>query len=447
MGECRGFVLQEGIQAVKRIIVLTLIVSILCTTTVFALPAGVKEVKDPKTGETRYRLKDEQDSDPRTYTYEQMMQEEEGYEPEGIVQYDRMDDYHDPVSISNISYLQDTYDDGYDVANLKVYLSNYLYYFTLDDETVYHAQIIEGSMREESRYGGILTFSVTVDEFPDMEILCEYHKKFKLFGFESVLGDMSLEAQFVISKSGRDISRESLTDYANGTLGVLMLISANKKREPVSQVWINDTTWEGKLYAVNGYFMLDEGVDETCLGKRALSESDIETMLLYLQQAGGDTVHFISCQKELESFYEKTHVDVAAMLAIILAEGTYNDRGNGKYWNFYNMPAPIGGTVIPGTELWDAKSDCKTVGEALVASFQWIYQNYWLKGQDSYYKMSFNRYGFPQTGEEADSAPAIEHSYSPWFLDRGYISSGFDDYYAWCNRCARSRRVLEDIAE
>jgi hypothetical protein len=222
---------------------------------------------------------------------------------------------------------------------------------------------------------------------------------------------------------------------------------SNKKRTTSKQVYIGETTWRGKLYAVNGMFNLDDLADSSCLGRMAMTGTEIEDMLLYLEEMNDGGIDFSACAPELEEFYKDTHVDVAAMLAMIITAGNYSDKSNGKYWNFFDMPAPDGGSMIPGSELWDAKSDCSTIGEAMVASFQWIYRNYWLKGQDSYYRMSFNRYGYPQDAAEAEQAPTIEHGYNPWFDDKGYVSSGFDDYYAWCNKCARNRELLQSVCE
>ena len=197
---------------------------------------------------------------------------------------------------------------------------------------------------------------------------------------------------------------------------------------------------------VNGWFYLDEGADDNLLGNTEYSEADVLRMLTYLQTKSGDKIKFTQCLPEVWDFYRETGVDIGAMLAIIVTEGNTNPESYAKYWNFFNYKTPPGGTSIEGKQFWNAKADCKTIGEAMVACFQWIYGNYWLKGQDTYYKMTFNGYGYPQSEEEAKEAPQLFHCYCPWFDDTGYIKSGFDDYYAWCNKCARNRQDLARAA-
>ena len=375
---------------------------------------------------------------------------EEEFDESGIVgldSYDEQDNYREVVAIDNIEDFRAAYNDGYNVQNLDNYLANYLYYFTGDDSAYYTAHIDKDSIENASRYGGIITFDVTVDEYPDITIHCEYHKRFKLFGFDSDIGDMSLGAQFFISECGLDISSKTLKAYADGTLGQYLPMSGNKKRNPSDKVYIGNTTWKGNTYNVNGWFYLDEGADESLLGNSVYSESDVQRMLIYLQNRSGGKIQFSRCLPEVWQFYEETHADIGAMLAIIMTEGNTNPGSYAAYWNFFNYKTPPGGTSIPGTSFWDAKTDCSTIGEAMVTCFYWIYGNYWLKGQDTYYMMSFNQYGYPQSAEEAKDAPKLTHCYCPWFDDTGYVRSGFDDYYAWCNKCARNRQDLMKAAE
>ena len=366
-------------------------------------------------------------------------------EIEGADSYDEQDNYRDYVTITNLNEFQGFYDDTYNVVNLKVFLADYLYYFTGEDE-YYTGHIDADSFENTSKYGGTIVFDVYLDEYPDMPIRCEYHKRFKLFGFDSDIGDMSLGAQFFISECGLDISSKTLKAYADGTLGQYLPMSGNKKRNPSDKVYIANTTWKGNTYNVNGWFYLDEGADESLLGNSVYSESDVQRMLIYLQNRSGGKIQFSRCLPEVWQFYEETHADIGAMLAIIMTEGNTNPGSYAAYWNFFNYKTPPGGTSIPGTSFWDAKTDCSTIGEAMVTCFYWIYGNYWLKAQDTYYTMSFNQYGYPQSAEEAKDAPKLTHCYCPWFDDTGYVRSGFDDYYAWCNKCARNRQDLMKAA-
>ena len=452
MGDSRGSLLQVGDSEMRKISMVLFMILVLSCSVIsngaFAaeLPEGVTEVKDPKTGEMRYRLRGEQDSDPRTYTYEQMMQEEEGYEPEGSESYDEDDDYHDVVSVSNIDLLATYYDDGYDVANLKVYLANYLYYFTGDDESSYEAELIESSFRNSSKYGGIICFALTVDAFPGKIIECEYHKKFRLFGFKSGIGDMSLYAQFYISDSGYNITAGTLKEYAAGTLVRLTPRSGSSKRNPKERAYISSVTWNGETITAERFFYIDEEAERTLLGNEDYTESSMDRMLLTFRKKSKGGVRFTDCLPELWDFYMETGVDIAGVLAIAATEGALEDSKNTEHWNFFNTPTPKGGTSIADTDLWDAKADCRTMGEAMVSEFRWMYKNYLLKGQDTFYKMSFDGYGKPESKEDADKA-AVNHSYRPWFTDRSYILSGFDDYYAWCNKCARYRKEFINAAD
>ena len=410
-----------------------------------SLPEGVVAVKDEKTGETRYRLSFENPDDPRTYSYEQMILEEEGYdEPEGRESYDEQDNYRDVVSIDNLDKFTDFYWDGYCTQNLKVYLANYLYYFTGDGDAYYEGSIIEGSFKDTGDYGGTVRFDVQLE---DTLIHCEYHKKFKLFGFDSSYGDMTLKTQFVISDKGYAISEKTLKKYAEGRLGMIRPKSPNGRRTTVDKVWVGSATWKGDTYAPEKWFCLEDGADVSLTNHKDYTESQIKDMLIYLEKKSKGKIDFSICQPEVVEFYKNSHADIAGMLAILVAEGGCKAGERTEHWNFFNSNTPQGGTSIKNSGYWDAKADCKSMGSAMVTGFQWIYANYWKKGQDSFYKMSFNDYGHPQDSSEAEKVPAIDHCYNPWFADKGYTASGFEDYYAFCNKCARYRRELIGAAQ
>ena len=360
-------------------------------------------------------------------------------EPEGLDSYDAQDDYHDPVYLDNLDALTSFYWDDYFTQNLRVYLANYLYYFTGDEDTYYEGAVVRRTLKESPAYGGVITFDVRLGE--DM-IHCEYHKRLKVFGFKSVYGDMSLNTQFAISKSGKAVSKDTLKEFAETKLKKLIPESPNIKRKAEEKVWVGQTTWSGRLLAPRKWFFLEEGADVSLMRNTDYSESQIKSMLVYMEKKSKGRVNFSSCTPQLIQFYKDSHADIAGMLAIVLTEGNYREDSNAKYWNFYDTEVPAGGTAADGGKYWNAKADCKNMGSAMVTGFQWIYTNYWQRGQDTFYKMSFYDYGYPQSEEEADTAPVLDHCYNPWFADQAYIASGFDDYYAWCNKCARHRAEL-----
>lgn len=175
------------------------------------LPVGAREVKDPVTGETRYRVRGEDPSDPRTYTYEQVWAEE-GQFPVGMEQYDAQDTDPHHVRVKNLEAISDFTDDSYLQANLRVFLANYLYYFTQDRNAHYDATIFESLVHNNEK--GLIVFDVIVDKYPDTKIHCEYNPVQRLFGFDSSLGDMSLDVQYAIAGDGKAVSRKTLLEYA-----------------------------------------------------------------------------------------------------------------------------------------------------------------------------------------------------------------------------------------
>ncbi len=240
----------------------------------------------------------------------------------------------------------------------------------------------------------------------------------------------------------RATKKENLMFFMAGVACIIALILSFLM---VRDVFASEIRAGGKicLYPSGRELIVSEGAVEPLSKGYSYTETDIRKMLSALDEMGEHTGGLPEGTKEVYEWHKKTGADVAGLLALIRSDGTYCNSHGIEHWNFFLLPA--NGTdssysTFGGRTYYDAKADCSTVGEALVKGMDFIYRNYYLRGQDSFYKMAFNNYGFPKTLKEAEKAfPEITHSYLPWWEDDAYMSSGFDSEMAWVNRLARYR--------
>ncbi len=185
---------------------------------------------------------------------------------------------------------------------------------------------------------------------------------------------------------------------------------------------------------------VDAGALEELSHGYSYSRDEVQDMLKELDKTGESGL--ISAADDVYVWNQSTGADVAAMCALICSEGSLNNMHGKEHWNFFVLPLSKGDssyTAMGTRRLWDAKAECETLGEALVLGMEKIRMTYWEKGQDTFYKMSFNDYGVPKNRQEAEKR-VLSHSYLPYYEDLGYISSGYDSGHAWVNRMASYRR-------
>ena len=215
------------------------------------------------------------------------------------------------------------------------------------------------------------------------------------------------------------------------------------------QVYIYRHTANGTTYTVDGWYTINEGADTDLTNDYNYTREEIRTMLQFVKEQGKNVIDFPSGTDDVYGWHQNTHADVAAMLAIILVEGGhYSDHGKNHY-NFFDFK-PHGSepyyTDKNGNHWLDCKAYYGSIGSSLRNTMAKIYGNYWSSGQNTYYKMCFNQYGYPQNRQEADAAdPALTHCYCPWWDDVGYKSTHWNSDRSWPNQCASWRRRLLDL--
>ena len=93
----------------------------------------------------------------------------------------------------------------------------------------------------------------------------------------------------------------------------------------------------------------------------------------------------------------------------------------------------------------DFKAIYGSIDAAMVGQFNKIYNNYFInQGQNTYYLMCFK--GYDGSSPETADSSKITHSYCPWFDDTGYLTTGYDSAFGWCNKCGSNRKLLLQIA-
>ncbi len=206
---------------------------------------------------------------------------------------------------------------------------------------------------------------------------------------------------------------------------------------------------------VDGWFDIYPGADVRLDVDHYYTKEEIRLMLQYLENKSmlkkpANYIRFTQATDAVFEWNQKTGADISAMLAIIYSEGGYYSRHGVDHYNFFDFTTKDPKYTYEGNHpWWDAKKECGTISAAMVAGMKKIYKNYWTsaKGQNTYYKMCFYDYGYPQSREEAISADVrFTHSYCPWWDDTGYITTGYQSKNAWCNHCAAYRYYFLDAA-
>ncbi len=253
---------------------------------------------------------------------------------------------------------------------------------------------------------------------------------------------------------------------------------------PVDENYVGDFyVSEHGEYHVDGWAHLQEGADESLDSGHYYTREQIAAAVSLLKIKGnsytysegihaGETYVFnwSECIDDLYEYNSDTGVDVIALLAICYTE--YTPKVGYPTWNWFNLTTGSG-TVFRRSSSdsfawWNVKADTADwasqgyhtqEGCCMVTCMKSIVSRYWTnpnRRQNSYFKMSWNRYGWDLTGEylpqDWDSAVAAEaqmesvgHCYCPWWQD-GYVTHGYDSFYLWCNTCARNRaRMLRGI--
>jgi len=171
-------------------------------------------------------------------------------------------------------------------------------------------------------------------------------------------------------------------------------------------------------------------------------------------------------------YQESTGTSVCGLLAIMRQEGGFTSAIARNGWNYFNIKASSGqattsytkadGTVV-NTDFRNYRaiyeknggSEYKTPAvNALSAQMNWINNNYWSKGQNSYYLMVWNGYNI---SDPAHAYETIRHSYCPPWDDQAmpysqdsyilnssggkvqYWKNANAGYRGWINNCALFR--------
>ena len=215
------------------------------------------------------------------------------------------------------------------------------------------------------------------------------------------------------------------------SLSFQVLVFGSEIRTNSTRVYLSDP---------GEYLYVEDAAREQLSKDHYYSLDEVSQMLEALDAKGNGKVDFASAAEDVYDWNQSTGADIAAMCALICSENTHNNSHGSDHWNFFVLPASGEMSFYKdrtGRKFWDAKKNCKTIGEALLKGMERIKKNYWENGQDSFYTMAFNQYGYPVNRVQAEnSKKEICHSYLPYWEDTAYIASGFDSDHAWVNRMA-----------
>lgn len=164
----------------------------------------------------------------------------------------------------------------------------------------------------------------------------------------------------------------------------------------------------------------------------------------------------------LYHFEKNTGASISGMFGILIQEGGLRSKTLGKEnWNFFSYTAgsswKYGTVTYNGHAFRDYKDKYEKIESPYqtkaVAAFEeqiyLVYENYWKKGQDTYYKMVWNA---TDTSDRDSVYAGISHSYCPPWQDKSMPYSkdshtGASYYWknattaniGWINRCGQER--------
>ncbi|AOZ97845.1 hypothetical protein [Butyrivibrio hungatei] len=235
----------------------------------------------------------------------------------------------------------------------------------------------------------------------------------------------------------------------------------------VGDVYIAEATnpRTGVHYVVNGFVSLVDGADTPLDGGYYYTRDEIAAMVFKVAHLKENSFNWDAVVDDLTEYQHATQVDVAALLAIVMTEYS---RGIGvPSYNWYNLTTKGNYYYLhPDTgqmKWWSPKKEYqnsystmatkygttgyKTLeGCCMVECMDSIVSRYWNKGQNTFYRMTFNTYGYPQDYDSSMAAmDNITHSYCPWWDDNGFTSTGKSENM-WCNRNAINRMILLKVA-
>lgn len=229
-----------------------------------------------------------------------------------------------------------------------------------------------------------------------------------------------------------------------------------KPRPPVvgGKLWISQqaNSITGKHYVVDFWIELYEGAETDLCVSDNLSAAQIKRMLEHNWK--GTKVDSMEVAEVLKEVQDRQGISIAGVLAIMRTErsGKSIGEGPGAHNNFFDVS---GEPHYDGTTRWRDYS-MYTVPEAMRMQVEdFIVKRYWKNGQNTFYTMTFNKYGYPQNWDEAEAAkPGIYHSYCPWWDNPAYTEAATNETSGhpelptysetawtnlWCNRCAEFR--------
>lgn len=218
---------------------------------------------------------------------------------------------------------------------------------------------------------------------------------------------------------------------------------------------------------VNGWIHIIEGADTPLDGGYYYTRDEIYAMFQKITNEKTSAFNWLGCVDDVYEYNQATGVDIAALLAIIYTE--YSPKIGNPTYNWYNLTASSGEAYYktsessqwqwldPKTTYQSTYSTMKTragtdgystlEGCCMVECMDSIVRRFWKKGQNTFYTMCFNQYGYPQSWDEAEAAmPGIYHAYCPWWQDIGYITTGYNSDYMWCNKNAIFRTSFRHAA-
>lgn len=216
------------------------------------------------------------------------------------------------------------------------------------------------------------------------------------------------------------------------------------------------------VYVSNGWYAISEAARKDLTQSDNLSREQIYKMLEWfsLKYGNPEGCKLTDATDAVYNWQQSDGGSVLAVFGIFMQEGAMTTQNGLKHWNFGNFTAASGDISFksnPNSKYnWaDFRAMYSDVGTAIVEQLTRISRDYWRRGQNSLFSMSWKTIGGvynAQTPEEAaiqDHPSYFSHCYCPYWEDSAFKVTQEKvpnpAYGGWSNKCALYMESLRCI--
>ena len=228
---------------------------------------------------------------------------------------------------------------------------------------------------------------------------------------------------------------------------------------PTDDPYLGEGYLEGDfeyVWVAGGWYAVSEGARADLNVSDGLSKSQIYNLLNYIWIRNGSpaSCRIIDATDAVYEWQQSTGGSVTAIFGIWMQEGAMTTTIGREHWNLGNFTAGKGDISFKTSPTskyhWaDFKAMYPDIGSAIAEQLRRVKANYWNKGQNTFFAMSWKTvHGIYSAQGPSEACPQSDfvHCYCPYWDDSAFAvtSQKVPDpaYSGWSNKCAYFRSLL-----